>query len=288
MGTVGIVTTFSMGHNKLRFKCETMKADIGIIGGSGFYSLLENAKEIDVETDYGKPSGRISIGRINGRGVAFLPRHGSRHSIPPHKVPYRANIQALYDLGIRRIIATNATGSLNPKFRVGQIVAFDQFANFTNGRIDTFFDDSVAHVGMAEPYCNELRSIATKAARGKSLAYRDRGSVLVVNGPRFSTRAESLFFSRQGFDLINMTQYPEAALARERCMCYLALGIVTDYDVGLVGRKEIKPVSHSEVVATFAKNIGNVKWLVGEMVKNIPEARKCSCARALEGASVEV
>jgi 5'-methylthioadenosine phosphorylase len=171
---------------------------------------------------------------------------------------------------------------------VGQIVAFDQFANFTNGRIDTFFDDSVAHVGMAEPYCNELRSIATKAARGKSLAYRDRGSVLVINGPRFSTRAESLFFSRQGFDLINMTQYPEAALARERCMCYLALGIVTDYDVGLVGRKEIKPVSHSEVVATFAKNIGNVKWLVGEMVKNIPEARKCSCARALEGASVEV
>jgi 5'-methylthioadenosine phosphorylase len=267
---------------------ETVKADIGIIGGSGFYSLLENAKEIDVETDYGKPSGRISIGRINGRGVAFLPRHGSRHSIPPHKVPYRANIQALYDLGIRRIIATNATGSLNPKFRVGQIVAFDQFANFTNGRIDTFFDDSVAHVGMAEPYCNELRSIATKAARGKSLAYRDRGSVLVINGPRFSTRAESLFFSRQGFDLINMTQYPEAALARERCMCYLALGIVTDYDVGLVGRKEIKPVSHSKVVATFAKNIGNVKWLVGEMVKNIPEARKCSCARALEGASVEV
>ncbi|HIH50494.1 MAG: S-methyl-5'-thioadenosine phosphorylase [Candidatus Micrarchaeaceae archaeon] len=265
-----------------------MKADIGIIGGSGFYSLLENAKEIDADTVYGRPSGRISVGRIEGKSVAFLPRHGSRHSIPPHKVPYRANIQALYDLGVRRIIATNATGSLNPKFKVGQIVAFDQFANFTNGRVDTFFEDRVAHVGMAEPYCSELRSIATKAAKRKSLDFRDRGSVLVINGPRFSTRAESLFFSRQGFDLINMTQYPEAALARERCMCYLALGIVTDYDVGLEGRKDIKPVSHSEVVATFSKNIGKVKWLVGEMVKGTPEARKCSCQNALDGATVKV
>ncbi len=265
-----------------------MKAEIGIIGGSGFYSLLENAEEVDVDTDYGKPSGKIPIGKINGRDVAFLPRHGSKHSIPPHKVPYRANIQALYDLGVRRIIATNATGSLNPEFKVGQIVAFDQFANFTNGRTDTFFEDSVAHVGMADPYCNELRSVATKAATGKSLDYRDRGSVLVINGPRFSTRAESLFFSKQGFDLINMTQYPEAALARERCMCYLALGIVTDYDVGLEGRAEIKPVSHSEVVATFGKNIANVKWLVSEMVKDMPESRACSCANALDGATMKV
>ncbi len=265
-----------------------MKADIGIIGGSGFYSLLEDSSDIDVDTEYGKPSDKLHIGSIAGKKVAFIPRHGSRHSLPPHKVPYRANIQALYDLGIKRVIATNATGSLNPDFKIGQIVAFDQFANFTSGRADTFFEKSVAHVGMADPYCNELRALASKTAKASSLDYRDSGSVLVVNGPRFSTRAESLFFSRQGFDLINMTQYPEAALARERCMCYLALGIVTDYDVGLEGRKDIKPVSHKEVMETFSKNIERIKGLVREIVKDVPESRTCTCANALDGTVINV
>lgn len=265
-----------------------MDAEVGIIGGSGFYSLLENAEDIDVNTEYGKPSGKVSIGDIAGRKVAFIPRHGGKHTFPPHKVPYRANIQALYDLGVRRIIATNAVGSLNPKFKIGQIVAFDQFINFTNGREDTFFDNSVAHVSTADPYCPELRSVSKNAADKMKLDYRDGGSVVVVNGPRFSTKAESIFFSKQGFDLINMTQYPEVVLARERCICYLALGIVTDYDVGLIGSKEIKPVSNQEVMETFGKNIGKVKSLITELVKDMPESRKCTCANSLDGAIIKI
>lgn len=267
---------------------DILKTEIGIIGGSGFYSLLENAKSIDVDTEYGKPSDKISIGRIEGRGVAFIPRHGARHSFPPHRVPYRANIQALYDLGVRRIIATNAVGSLNPKFPVGQIVALDQFVDHTNGRADTFFDSSVAHVSTAEPYCRELRAISNAVAKRMRIDYRDGGSIVVINGPRFSTKAESVFFSRQGFDLVNMTQYPEIALARERCMCYLALGIVTDYDVGLAGRKGIKPVSHREVMDIFSKNVEKVKRLVKELVKETPSSRRCNCANALDGAIVKV
>ncbi len=265
-----------------------MKAEIGIIGGSGFYSMLENAESIDVNTEYGKPSDKVSIGKISGKNVAFIPRHGTKHSFPPHRVPYRANIQALYDLGVTRIIASNAVGSLNPKFKVGQIVAFDQFVNQTNGRADTFFEDSVAHISTAEPYCTELRTISTAAAGKMRMDYRDGGSVVVINGPRFSTKAESLFFSKQGFDLINMTQYPEVTLAREKCMCYLALGIVTDYDAGLVGRNDIKPVSHKEVMETFSKNIGNVKGLIKSVITDIPRSRGCSCANALEGAIIRV
>lgn len=265
-----------------------MKAEIGIIGGSGFYSILEDAESIDVDTEYGKPSDKVSIGKISGKSVAFIPRHGTKHALPPHKVPYRANIQALYDIGVKRIIATNAVGSLNPKFKVGQIVAFDQFINQTHGRPDTFFEKSVAHISTAEPYCTELRTVSTVVADKLKIDYRDGGSVVVINGPRFSTKAESVFFSRQGFDLINMTQYPEVALARERCMCYIALGIVTDYDAGLVGRKDIKPVSHKEVMETFGKNIEKVKGLVKELVREVPKSRKCDCANALDGAIIKV
>jgi 5'-methylthioadenosine phosphorylase len=265
-----------------------MDAELGIIGGSGFYSLLEDAESIDVTTEYGKPSDSISIGKIAGRNVAFIPRHGNRHTLPPHKVPYRANIQALYDLGVRRVIATNAVGSINPDYKIGQIVAFDQFVDRTHGRNDTFFENEVAHVSMAYPYCTELRGISKELANKKGLDYKDGASVLVVNGPRFSTRAESTFFIKQGFDLINMTQYPEVALAKERCMCYLALGIVTDYDAGLVGRGDIKPVSHKEVIDTFSKNIDKIKGLVKDVINEAPKTRSCSCANSLEGAMVKV
>ncbi len=265
-----------------------MEAEIGIIGGSGFYSMLENAQSIEVDTKYGKPSDKISIGELSGSRVAFLPRHGSRHSFPPHMVPYRANIEALNQLGVKRIIATNATGSLNPDYKVGEIVAFDQFVNMTQGRKDTFFEDRVVHMGTADPYCDEMRNLTSRIAKSSDLDYRERGSVVVINGPRFSTRAESLFFSKQGFDLINMTQYPEVVLAKERSMCYLALGIVTDYDVGLQGNSSIKPVSHAQVMATFARNIENVKTLIKEIVKELPKTRECNCANSLEGASISV
>lgn len=265
-----------------------MKADIGIIGGSGFYSLLEDAESLDVDTAYGRPSDKVAVGRISGRDVAFIPRHGSKHSIPPHRVPYRANIQAFQDLGVQRIIATNAVGSLKLEYKMGQIVAFDQFVNQTHGRDDTFFENEVAHISTANPYCTELRDLSKATARNMRLDYRDGASVVVINGPRFSTKAESLFFSRQGFDLINMTQYPEVALARERCICYLALGIVTDYDAGVAGREDIKPVSNREVMEIFSKNVDNVKRLVKEIVKDTPRARKCECANALDGAVIKM
>lgn len=265
-----------------------MEAKVGIIGGSGFYSLLENAKSIEVDTKYGKPSASISVGEISGKSVAFIPRHGNKHNFPPHMVPYRANLQALKDLGVERIIATNATGSLNPNFKVGQIVAFDQFVNFTNGRKETFFEDRVVHVSTADPYCTHLRRIASNAAKKSNIDYKDGGSVLVINGPRFSTKAESLFFSEQGFDLINMTQYPEVALAKELSLCYLALGIVTDYDAGLIANAKIKPVSHAEVMETFSQNIGKVKSLIKDIIKEMPDSRECDCAKSLDGASVSV
>ncbi len=261
-----------------------MNAEIGIIGGSGFYSMLANAESVQVETKYGKPSGAITVGTIEGRKVAFMPRHGSGHSIPPHKVPYRANIQALADLGVKRIIATGAVGSLNPDYKVGTIAAFSQFVNNTNGRNDTFFDETVAHVSMADPYCNEMRRIAAGVAKGKGREFKEDATVVVVNGPRFSTKAESVFFSKQGFDLINMTQYPEAALARERCICYLGLGIVTDYDAGLEGREDIRPVSNKEVLETFSMNVGKVKDLILSIIRETPDSRSCECGRALDSA----
>ncbi|MGI0100952.1 MAG: S-methyl-5'-thioadenosine phosphorylase [Candidatus Micrarchaeaceae archaeon] len=266
-----------------------MEAEIGIIGGSGFYSLLEGAKGIEMDTKYGRPSGAVQIGNISGKKVAFIPRHGEGHTIPPHKVPYRANIQALHDLGVSSIIATNAVGSLNPEFGIGQIVAFSQFVNSTHGRDDTFFDeDVVAHVSTADPYCGRLRSVSAACAGKLGLNYRNGGSVVVVNGPRFSTKAESAFFMKQGFDMINMTQYPEAALARERCMCYMALGMVTDYDAGLVGAGGVKPVSHREIMETFGRNVDNVKGLVSGIVKALPQSRSCSCASSLDDAIIKL
>ena len=241
--------------------------------------LLEGAKELKVSTEYGKPSDSLFLGSIGDRKVAFLPRHGRKHNLPPHRVPYRANIQALHDVGVKRIIATNAVGSLNLKFRIGQIVAFDQFVNQTHGRDDTFFESSVAHISTANPYCTELRRISKSVANRKRLDYTEKGTIVVVNGPRFSTNAESLFFRRQGFDLINMTQYPEVVLAREKCMCYLALAIVTDYDAGLFeGKTKLKPVSHEQVMKEFSKNVEKVKSLVKHIVEDTP-AGACATAQ---------
>lgn len=264
-----------------------MDADIGIIGGSGFYSLLDGAESIDVDTKYGRPSGRISIGTVGGRRVAFIPRHGTKHTIPPHKVPYRANVDALSSLGVKRIIATGASGSLKQEYGIGQIVLFDQFVNMTHGRDDTFFDqDEVAHVSTADPYCPELRARASQTAKRLGIEHKNGGSVVVINGPRFSTKAESMFFSNQGFDTINMTQYPEAALAREKAICYLGVGIVTDYDAGVIAKGGIAPVKYDEVLRIFAQNVDRVKNLVKETVRELPKERKCDCGSALDGAKI--
>ncbi len=266
-----------------------MEAEVGIIGGSGFYSLLENAESVDVETEYGKPSDRISVGVIGGKKVAFLPRHGGKHTIPPHKVPYRANIAALYGLGVRRIIATSALGALDRKLRIGQVVFFDQFVNLTSGREDTFFDaDQVAHVSTADPYCDELRSLASSTATGMGIDHRIMGTVAVINGPRFSTKAESAFFTASGFEIVNMTQYPEVALAREKAMCYLGVGVVTDYDAGVADKVGITPVSYEEMDMVFRQNVDKVKGLVKGILEEIPKERRCSCKDALGGAMVKV
>lgn len=262
-------------------------AEIGIIGGSGFYSLLKEYESIDLDTPYGKPSDTIAVGQLRGKTVAFLPRHGSKHTMPPHKVPYRANIEALSMLGVKRIIATAAMGSLKEEYEPGDFVLMDQFVNMTHGRQDTFYDQNVvAHVSLADPYCPVMRRMAADIMRSMNLKYHNNGTVVVVNGPRFSSRAESKFFNKQGFDVINMTQYPEAPLAREKAICYLGIGIVTDYDVGIEGRSEIKPVSNDEVMRVFAANIDTAKDVVGELVERLVPERDCICPTALEGAVI--
>lgn len=262
-----------------------MDAEIGVIGGSGLYSLLEKAKRVSVRTRYGRPSSQVTIGRMHGKNIAFIARHGLKHTLPPHMVPYKANIAAMKSLGVERIISTNAVGSLSVDYKPGEFVMLDQFFNMTNGRDDTFFHKGrVVHISTAEPYCNEMRFVASNVARKGRLGFHDKGTVVVINGPRFSTKAESVAFSRMGFDLINMTQYPEVALAREQGMCYLGIAMVTDYDVGLEGNKNIRPVSFDEVNRTFAKNIERVKVMIGRIIDELPEQRKCICKDTLKGA----
>ncbi len=265
-----------------------MEAEVGIIGGSGFYSLLENAEMVEIDTEYGKPSDKVAIGMIGDRKVAFIPRHGSGHTMPPHKVPYRANIEAFSSLGVKRVISTAACGSLKREFRMGHVVFFDQFVNMTWGRDDTFFDKGqVAHVSTAEPYCNGLRGRASSTATELGIDHKDGGCVVVVNGPRFSTKAESSRFISSGFDLINMTQYPEAALVREKAMCYLGIGIVTDYDAGVVAQDGIAPVEYSSMIEIFSQNVEKVKTIITETVKDLPSERMCNCKNALDGALVK-
>jgi 5'-methylthioadenosine phosphorylase len=214
---------------------ETHQAEIGIIGGSGFYDLAIGLEEIKVETPYGPPSDKIALGRIAGKRVAFLPRHGKTHDIPPHKINYRANIWALKSLGVTRILTSHAVGSLQKKIRPGDFIILDQFIDRTAGRIDTFYDGQIAtHVSTAFPYCPQLRKLALKEAKNLRLPVHERGTVVVIQGPRFSTAAESAWFTKMGWDVVNMTEYPEIALAREKEICYCAIAVATDYDAGLV------------------------------------------------------
>ncbi|HEV8290201.1 MAG TPA: S-methyl-5'-thioadenosine phosphorylase [Candidatus Norongarragalinales archaeon] len=261
-----------------------MKAEIAIIGGSGFYSLFDRAKEVEIDTPYGAPSDKISLASIAGRKIAFLARHGKGHRFPPHKIPYRANVYALKSLGVKRIIAPAAVGSLQKEVKPGDFVISDQFVDRTTTRAHTFYDEKpVTHVSMANPYCSELRGVALKSARVLKIPVRDGGTCVVVEGPRFSTRAESEWFSRNGWSVINMTQYPEAALARELEMCYVNVSLVTDYDAGMIGN--VAPVTAEEVGRVFAQNNERVKKLIARMIPEIPRAiKKCDCGSALRHA----
>src|SRR5215208_4432148 len=229
------------------------RAEIGVFGGSGFYSFLEDVEQVEVETPYGKPSAPFTIGDMGGKSVAFLPRHGLNHELPPHAIPYRANVWAMKELGVRRIIGPNASGALKAELELGEFVVCDQFVDRTSGRADTFYEGpETTHVSAADPYCPDLRSVLVETARELDIPVRDGGTVVIIQGPRFSTRAESKWFQDAGWDVINMTQYPEAYLARELEMCYVNLSLITDYDTGVEG--EIDAVSHEAVVEVFNAN----------------------------------
>ena len=261
------------------------QAEIGIIGGSGFYDLATGLREVKMETPYGPPSDKVALGQIAGKKVAFLPRHGKGHDIPPHQINYRANIWALKELGVRRIITSHAVGSLQKEVRPGDFVILDQFVDRTNGRRDTFYDGPIAtHVSAAFPYCSQLRKLAVKQMVQLGLRFKKKGTMVVIQGPRFSTTAESAWFTRMGWDVINMTGYPEVVLAREKEMCYVAIGMVTDYDAGLAVSGEIEPVSAREIAKNFSQNINQVKRLMLAMIEAWPERVSCSCQKALSKA----
>jgi 5'-methylthioadenosine phosphorylase len=261
-------------------------AEIGIFGGSGFYEFLDEISEVKLDTPFGEPSGPISLGRIEGREVAFLPRHGHGHRLPPHMINYRANVFAFKELGVTRIIGPCAAGSLKPEVAPGDFVVSDQLVDRTTGRKDTYYDGPVTtHVSYADPYCPELRQVATAAARDQGIRVHERGTVVTIQGPRFSTRAESRWFQQAGWEAINMTQYPEAYLARELEICYVNIALITDYDVGVEG--EITAVSHEEVLRVFEANIEKLRKLLFSLVPRIPTRRSCPCGTALQGARLE-
>lgn len=260
-------------------------AEIGVFGGSGFYSLMDDFEEIKVETPYGPPSDRVAIGTVAGRKVAFLPRHGKAHQFPPHAIPYRANVYAMKQLGVTRIIGPNAVGSLQSHIRPGDFVVCDQFVDRTSGRKDTFYDGPITtHISTAEPYCPTLRKMAVEIGRELGVTMHDGGTCVVIQGPRFSTRAESLWFTRMGWSVVNMTQYPECVLALEQEICYVNIALVTDYDVGIVAEGGAEPVSAAEIINVLNANNERVKKLIFEMIKRMPEVRDCPCASALKNA----
>jgi 5'-methylthioadenosine phosphorylase len=254
------------------------KASVAIIGGSGLYELVEGGDRVAIDTPYGPPSDVLTIAEVAGWSVAFLPRHGSRHTLPPHRINYRANLWALHELGVERVLAPCAVGSLRADLAPGEVVICDQFVDRTHSRDGTFFDGpQVAHLSAADPYCPELRALAVAAVREAGMVAHDGGTVVVVQGPRFSTRAESRHYATLA-EVINMTQCPEVVLARELGMCYVNLSLVTDYDCGLEGNPDIRPVTQEEVFAVFAQNTERLRQALLGLVARLPATRGCECA----------
>ncbi|MEK7503693.1 MAG: S-methyl-5'-thioadenosine phosphorylase [Patescibacteria group bacterium] len=256
------------------------KVKIAIIGGSGLEGpkFFKKIKEVNIKTPFGYPSSPIIVADFHGQKVAFLSRHGKKHQFPPHKVPQRANIWALKQLGVERIIGISAVGSLKKEFRPGDIVISDQFIDFTKKRDYTFYDNEAVHVSLADPFCPELRSLFGKEAKRLKVPSHQTGTYWCIEGPRFSTRAESRFF-RNFADIIGMTLCPEATLARELEICYLNLSMVTDYDVW-----QLHPVNLGEVLKTMKKNTEKIKNLLLAAIPKIKTQRKCSCGESLQGA----
>lgn len=260
----------------------TACADIGVIGGSGFYAWFDDPVEVEVETPFGPPSDPLLIGTVAGRRVAFLPRHGRDHRVPPHKVNYRANLWALRAVGVRQVLGPCAVGSMLPEVGPGSIVVPDQIIDRTWGRPHSVYDGigPVAHVAFADPYCPRGRRtvVATAAAAGRPA--RDGGTLVVINGPRFSTRAESRWHAALGGDVVGMTGMPEASVARELALCYTSINVVTDLDAGF---ESGAGVTHTEVFAQFARSIETLKSLLHRVVAALPSDDECGCRHALDG-----
>src|SRR5262245_1455550 len=258
------------------------RAEIGIFGGSGFYAFLDDIEEVEVETPFGKPSAPLAIGEVGGKCVAFLPRHGRAHDLPPAQINYRANVWAMREVGVRRLIGPCACGALHADLRHGEFVVCDQFVDRTSGRGDTFYEGPpVTHVSAADPYCPDLRRLLVETAGELGIPVRDGGTVVVIQGPRFSTRAESRWFQDAGWDVINMTAYPEGYLARELELCYANISMVTDHDVGVEGAE---PVSHEQVIRVFTENNERLRELLMAVIPKIGMQPDDVCATALRGA----
>ncbi|CAN5716531.1 S-methyl-5'-thioadenosine phosphorylase [soil metagenome] len=254
---------------------------LGVIGGSGFYSFFgDDARTINLDTPYGAPSAPITVGTVGTHEVAFLPRHGVNHEFSPHTVPYRANMWALRALGVRRVLGPCAVGSLTADLGPGSMVVPDQLVDRTSGRAASYFDSGGIHVGFADPYCPDLRAAAVGLPD-----VADGGTMVVIEGPRFSTRAESQWYARQGFSLINMTGYPESVLARELEMCYAAIALVTDLDAGVEAGAGVKAV---DVFAEFEKNLVPFKQLVHEVLDTLPAERTCTHCLPHEGVNLPI
>src|SRR3989344_5631264 len=254
---------------------------VGIIGGSGLCELpgLVITDTVQTETPYGKPSGPIIVGELCGGRIAFLPRHGREHTTPPHKVPYKANLAALKSLGVRHVIGTCVVGSLRKEVEPGAFVVLDQFINLTWGRDDTYeIDRELIHLPMARPYCEHIREIVARELKTMDAAFHTRGTVVVIQGPRFSTIAESKMFALWGGDVVNMTQYPECYFARELGLCYGAVASVTDYDVGVPSAISMQAESIEIVLAIFRRNTSATVTLLEKLSVAAEEITKCNCA----------
>ncbi|MFP5319802.1 MAG: S-methyl-5'-thioadenosine phosphorylase [Acidimicrobiia bacterium] len=255
------------------------QADIGVFGGSGFYRFLSSPELVTVQTPYGAPSAPVAVGELGGRRVAFLPRHGVAHEYPAHRVNYRANLWAMRRLGVRRVLGPCSVGSLQPGLKPGEFVICDQLVDRTRGRGDTYFDGPLLNcISFADPYCPELRSVVGEAAQAEGIVAHPAGTVVVIQGPRFSTRAESKWFSAMGWDVVNMTQYPECVLARELGICYSGVALVTDYDVGLAGVEGVAPVSMDMVLRVLGENVEKVQRLLVRAIPAVPAEPSCGCA----------
>lgn len=283
-------TSESTAAPRIATATSDLTAEIGVIGGSGFYEFFEDAERVRVSTPYGDPSDDLVIGAVGDRQVAFLARHGQGHRFPPHRVNYRANLWALRSVGVRQVIAPCAVGSLRPELGPGAILVPDQVVDRTWGREHTFYDvvGPVVHVEFADPYCPVGRAAAVAAAQDAGIEVEDGGTLVVINGPRFSTRAESLMHQQAGWSIVGMTAMPEAGLARELAMCFTTVALVTDHDAGVDGGAA---VTHEAVLAAFAGNVDRLKGVVAEVVRALPRPgdtqsrpeRVCRCQQALDG-----